>query len=506
MFDPLFEGLAWLLAVFYDLLDELVGRNAYALSIAMLTLTIMIVFTPLTIKGTRSMMQMSTLQPEIKRLQAAHRGDRQKLNEEMMKLYQAHGVSPLGGCLPTLIQIPVFFVLYRVISGLTQLDANGNFDPKYLSADSQLRLDLQADSEMRSFGMDLARSANDVLRESFVDALPYLALVLVTFGLAWFQQRQLKARRTGSVSPNRQTEMLMKVLPFMLPVFSFLVQAALAVYFVTSSLYRIAQQAYIHRTLNPAPVEPESASLIKPEEPPALKGGSAKALGPKQGGPKQGGQAATVSEPPQVSNERSQKALNADQQRLAERAARSASRRSAGSDGSGSGDTANIGIARVAKPPRDVSQGTGAKSGNGKPGNNKSGKGKQGNSKQGSTKSGSNKSAKGQPNGVSAAAATTADTATTDAGAVAATDAASVTEAAESGNGIAADPAVPAARKGLRSMLSRGGRTNANGKPGNGRAGNGRAGNGKSKSDDSSAAKPIQSRRTSGDGRSRKRR
>ena len=250
------ESLAW----FYSLTSD------YALAIALLTLLIMLVFTPLTLKGTKSMMAMQELQPEIKRLQNEHRNDRQKLNEEMMRLYQANGVNPLGGCLPSLVQLPVFFVLYRVINGLTRrVGGEGEnaelFNPQYISSDSDLYRDLSTSDEMSSLGVDLARSANDVLQSDFVEALPYLGLVGVTFLLAWFQQRQMRSRRSDATAPNPQMELMMKILPFMLPVFAFLVQAALAVYFITSSLYRIGQQAFIHRTMpmptaaGPAPAD-----------------------------------------------------------------------------------------------------------------------------------------------------------------------------------------------------------------------------------------------------------
>ncbi|HCB34543.1 MAG TPA: hypothetical protein DEP69_05185, partial [Acidimicrobiaceae bacterium] len=322
-FDPLFDGLAWVLAVSYDLVDGLIGSNAYAVAIVMLTMAIMVVFTPLTIKGTRSMMQMSQLQPEIKRLQAKHRGDRRALNEEMMQLYQANKVNPLGGCLPMLVQIPVFFVLYRVINGLTNMETEGW--PRNLSESSQMYRDLRADNgEMRSLGMDLAKSANEVLRDNFVESLPYLALVLVTFGLAWFQQRQMRSRRGGATQPNKQMEIMMKVMPFMLPVFSFLVPAALAVYFVTSSLYRIGQQAFIHRTMKP----PTGASLIdvEPVE-------SKTKPSDDDGRSGTGHRTPREIDPPKVSNERSKKALDADARRLADRAERSAQRKAAGSAG-----------------------------------------------------------------------------------------------------------------------------------------------------------------------------
>jgi len=241
MFDLIANVLAW----FYSLVGD------YAISIVLLTLLIMLIFTPLTLKGTRSMMQMQRIQPKIKQLQNKHRGDKQALNQAMMELYQREGVNPLGGCLPSLVQLPVFFVLYRVINGLTRTRDDVP-EPSYLDQDSDMYVDLVADGgEMVSFGIDLSRSANDVLQDNFVDALPYLGLVAFTGVLSWYQQRQMKARRTDSSAVNPQMEMMMKILPFMLPVFSFIVQAALAVYFVASSLYRIAQQAFIHATMKP---------------------------------------------------------------------------------------------------------------------------------------------------------------------------------------------------------------------------------------------------------------
>lgn len=298
MFDLIGNVLAW----FYSL------ANDYALSIVLLTLLIMVLFTPLTLKGTRSMMQMQEIQPEIKRLQALHKDDRQQLNQEMMQLYQSRGVNPLGGCLPSLVQLPVFFVLYRVINGLTKTDSEGVPTPENLDQDTDMYRDLIADNgEMVSFGIDLSRSANNVLQDNFIEALPYLGLVAFTFLLSWYQQRQMKSRRTDSMAANPQMEMMMKILPFMLPVFAFIVQAALAVYFITSSVYRIAQQAYIHARLHSNDSAPSAGDSIIDVEPE----------------PEPEPEAPTRA----VSNKRSKKAITADEERRQARADRSAARR-----------------------------------------------------------------------------------------------------------------------------------------------------------------------------------
>jgi YidC/Oxa1 family membrane protein insertase len=326
MFEPFFKAIGSVLAWFYGF------THSYALAIVLLTLLILVLFTPLTIKGTRSMMAMSELQPEIKRLQAENKDDRQKLNEEMMKLYKSRGVNPLGGCLPSLIQLPVFFVLYRVINGITKTGDNGNFDPQHLDEGSQLFRDLSATDEMRSFGLDLARSANEVLRSNFVDSLPYLGVVFLTFLLAWFQQKQMKARRPeGAVSPNPQTEMLMKIMPFMLPVFAFAVPAALAIYFVSSSLYRIGQQSFIHKTMPPPPA---AGSLVIDTEPIERKN-------PRSKKP--------IDAVPSTEVEKSNANMSADE-RAAARRARSEQRRGGSGKGS-SGSTSKNGVAS-----KDVSQ------------------------------------------------------------------------------------------------------------------------------------------------------
>ena len=71
---------------------------------------------PLTAKQVKSQRAMQLLQPELKKLQAKYKGDRLKLNEEMMKLYKEHKANPLAGCLPLILQMPLFIVLYRIIS------------------------------------------------------------------------------------------------------------------------------------------------------------------------------------------------------------------------------------------------------------------------------------------------------------------------------------------------------------------------------------------------------
>ena len=241
----------------------------------------------------------------MKKIQNRYKGDRERMNKEMMAFYQANSINPMGGCIPMLAQAPVFIVLYNVLRGLTRrrsdvgevagwvagrlsggqelIEAPATaqpFYPNYLPEDSILFLDLSEKTEMVSWGFDLSRSLSQALGSGLVAAIPYLLLVLAVFVTSWVMNKQIRGRNKGQ-STNPQQEMIMKVMPFFLPVISYGLDAALVSYFVVSNMYRTGQQFYITRALygpgqeTPAVVVP--APIDKPDEKP--KGGNGKKAG-----------------------------------------------------------------------------------------------------------------------------------------------------------------------------------------------------------------------------------
>ena len=250
----MFEIPANLLAWFYSLV------NNYAIAIAMITVVVMAIITPLTLKSTKGMLEMQRLQPEMKRLQAQYRGDRQKLNEEMMKLYQEHKVNPLASCLPLLAQMPVFFIMFHVIRGLTTAASAekvaqiaveqgvriqvGSFAPQYVSQSTELYQSLLGKFEMLAFGLDLSKSPAQMMSESFLTGLPYALLVVLLAGLYFLQQRQI-ASRTVNPTMSAGQQKLMQYLPVAFAVIQLFFPTGLVVYYITQTLLRIGQNAYI---------------------------------------------------------------------------------------------------------------------------------------------------------------------------------------------------------------------------------------------------------------------
>jgi YidC/Oxa1 family membrane protein insertase len=259
----MFEIPAALLSWFYGL------TNSFTVAIALIAFVVMAITTPLTLKSTKGMLEMQRLAPEMRKLQNEYRNDRQKLNEEMMKLYQEHKVNPMASCLPLLAQAPVFYIMFRVLRGMAYTPrgaarpisdavwgafgnasevADPGFIPRYLAIDSALYQSLFGEQSIGSFGIDLSKSAAQAVAEGFGSGFWYVLLVVVLGALYFVQQRMVAARAAISPTMSVSQQKLMQYLPVFFAVFQVFFLSALVVYYIFQTLLRIAQQAYITRT------------------------------------------------------------------------------------------------------------------------------------------------------------------------------------------------------------------------------------------------------------------
>jgi YidC/Oxa1 family membrane protein insertase len=236
----MFTPFAWLIDTFYG------WTHNYAIAISLVALAIMILIAPLTMKSTKGMLEMQRLQPEMKKLQQQYKGDRQMLNQEMMKLYSDHKVNPLASCLPLLAQMPVFIIMFRVLTGLTRMEDDGTFDPDYISKTSDLYKALDPAKEMLSFGLDLHLSPAEAMQKGLVYGIPY-ALLIVALGGLFFVQQRMVASRTSSPTMSATQAKVMQYLPVAFAVFQVFLPTALVVYYMVQAVFRILQQGYITR-------------------------------------------------------------------------------------------------------------------------------------------------------------------------------------------------------------------------------------------------------------------
>ena len=248
IFQPVFSLFGWLMAFFYGIIPN------YAFAIVMLTIVIMGVLTPFTVKSTKSMMAMQKIQPEMKKLQVKYKGPekRQALNEEMMKLYKEHGVNPIGGCLPMLLQAPFLFILYSVIKGLSnEVLVNGKLvaQPRYIPSHGKMHdAIVLAGGHIKSFGMDLSLKPFSA-HGSTGAAIPFFVFVAIAVGLQYFQMAQMTNRnkKTGVSVPSQQ-QTLQKIMPILFAYFYMVIPAAVVLYMIISTVIRIITQDVLFRT------------------------------------------------------------------------------------------------------------------------------------------------------------------------------------------------------------------------------------------------------------------
>jgi len=201
-----FTFIAKPMFTFLAFLQSYIGNWGW--TIVALTVIIKLILFPLSYKGMVSMQKLKELAPKIKELQAKHKDDKQKQSAAMMELYKKHGANPMGGCLPLVLQIPVFFAIYRVL--LNSIELKG--------------------AEWILWIHDLA----------LMD--PYFVLPIL-MGASMFLQQKL--------TPNTlQDEMQKKIFQFLPVVFTFFFlwfPAGLTLYWFINNVFTIGQQFYINR-------------------------------------------------------------------------------------------------------------------------------------------------------------------------------------------------------------------------------------------------------------------
>ncbi|CAN5351368.1 MAG: YidC/Oxa1 family membrane protein insertase [Acidimicrobiia bacterium] len=244
-FTALVNGLGWILSFFYDIIPT------YGIAIILLTLLVSFLLFPLTLKQTRSMKAMQEIQPEVKRIQKEYKDNREEMQKQVMALYQERGVNPAAGCLPLLLQMPIWFALFQVLRVAPEVVdgvATGNLTGTAISETSNLGQALLADN-IDFMGMHLLETPGQAFAGSGLpDAVPYIILVLIVIVAGYYQTRQTTKRAAASGQMQTQPagmQTAMKIMPIMFGVFSWNFPAGLVLYFATSNLFRIGQQAVI---------------------------------------------------------------------------------------------------------------------------------------------------------------------------------------------------------------------------------------------------------------------
>ena len=218
--QPALDFLEDILTFWHDLVGG--GENSWGFAIILLTFTIRLFILPLTFKSVKSMQKLQVLQPEMKKIQERFKGDKQRMNQEMMKFYQENKVNPLGSCLPLLLQIPFFIALFELLRSENFKQDLGQYDSFFFIPDLAGKL--------------------------WPDHIAVLVVMIVLY-----VGTQLTASLITMVGGDKNQQRIMLALPFVFVPFIATFEAGLILYWVTTNFWTIGQQLVV-RKLYPKPV------------------------------------------------------------------------------------------------------------------------------------------------------------------------------------------------------------------------------------------------------------
>ncbi len=279
IFDIINVPLGYLFKWIYFLIGN------YGWTIILFTIVIKLIMFPLTLKQQRSMKKTQAIQPKLLKLQEKYKYDKEKLNQETMKLYQETGVNPMGGCLPMLIQFPILIALYNIIrkpmtyimtlSNDVVMQINERITGEAASSFSMInQIDL-ANKIKESIGKvsDLI-GANDLINFDFFGLnlsvtpsidfishnLIYILIPIVAGGTTYLVSHISSKMSGANTNTNSENSMAssMKMMNVMFPLmtawFSITLPAGLGVYWTVSNLFQIVQMVLLNKYISVEPV------------------------------------------------------------------------------------------------------------------------------------------------------------------------------------------------------------------------------------------------------------
>ncbi|MCY9786627.1 membrane protein insertase YidC [Nocardiopsis sp. EMB25] len=259
MLDWLYNIVGWTLARIHEGLT-FVGLNpdsgwAWGLSILLLTVLMRLLMVPLFVKQMNTQRKMQEIQPKIMKLRERYKHDRERLNRESMKLYQESGTNPIMGCLPLLLQMPVFFALFSVLRSVAEGNAQYGFSEELAdSARQALIFEAPIAAQFNSSPEELLAlgATNPVL------AKVVIAIACVIMGTTTFLTMRQSIKRSTTQMPDNPMMQTQKIMMYMAPLFGLfglMMPVGVLVYWVTSNVWTMVQQHFLYKN-QPTPGAP----------------------------------------------------------------------------------------------------------------------------------------------------------------------------------------------------------------------------------------------------------
>ena len=255
--NPFYEAVAWVLTRLHGILAVPFGYNSgwsWALAIIILVVLMRLILVPLFVKQMHSQRKMAALAPQVAALRKKYKNDKQTMNQEVMKLSQENGANPLGGCLPLVVQLPVFFALFSVLRAVAEGQTKYGLTERevYSAQHAHILWATIADRIVTS----------PVPPWHLAPGVPVSAMieigvvVLISATTTFLTVRQSVKRGIGQVGqdPNNPMANSQKYMMYIAPLFALsglYWQFGLVMYWVTTNIWTLGQQYVLFRNFTP---------------------------------------------------------------------------------------------------------------------------------------------------------------------------------------------------------------------------------------------------------------
>jgi len=261
--NPLFEAVAWVMMRIHAVLAVPFGASSgvtWALSIIILVVLMRLVMVPLFIKQRNSMWKMQSHMPQLQEIRKKYKNDKTRLNEETMKFYKENGINPLGGCLPLVAQLPVFWSLFNVLKAIAQWTPPAAGQAVSLPKYGMTISFVESAHNAKIFGISLYdQFLHPALGETTTSRLLIVVFVLVSAVTTFMTMRQSQRRgmmnqtapdpdQPGAAAAQAMSKNMMYIAPFF-ALTGLYWQFGLVLYWVTTNVWTLGQQHFLFRKL-----------------------------------------------------------------------------------------------------------------------------------------------------------------------------------------------------------------------------------------------------------------
>jgi YidC/Oxa1 family membrane protein insertase len=267
--NPFYDAVAWVLTRLHGILAVPFGYNSgwsWALAIIVLVVLMRLILVPLFVKQMHSQRKMAALAPQVAALRKKYKNDKQTMNQEVMKLYQENGANPLAGCLPLVVQLPVFFALFSVLRAVAEGQIKYGLTARevYSAQHAHILWATIADRIVTSPLPPYTLAPGPVSAKIEIGIV-----VLISATTTFLTVRQSVKRGIGQVGqdPNNPMANSQKYMMYIAPLFALsglYWPFGLVMYWVTTNLWTLGQQYVLFRNFTPITAGADAASATAP--------------------------------------------------------------------------------------------------------------------------------------------------------------------------------------------------------------------------------------------------